>query len=189
MQAVVQGGINRVWFATSDPDSTVHSSNDVYADQSEFFLNTNSNAIFFCTTGGISGQVWENIAYMSDLPAPLSQSSVTRSLNTAYQPSTTRGCNVFLTVQIATSISLTGGQSGRAIFEIATNSGFTTGVQELTSFKNEQTGTLVIGLTLNQTLAGIVGGFVPAGYYYRVRTVNTTGTPTFTYISGQEILQ
>jgi len=53
---------------------------------------------------------------------------------------------------------------------------------------NGNTGTLVVGLTLNQTGTANVGGMIPANKYVRVRTANTTGTPTFTFRSGQEVL-
>lgn len=32
-------------------------------------------------------------------------------------------------------------------------------------------------------------GYVPAGCYARLRTVNNTGAPTFSYRAGQEALQ
>lgn len=34
---------------------------------------------------------------------------------------------------------------------------------------------------------GAISGIVPAGYYYMVRSVTTSGTPSFSYVSGQEV--
>lgn len=117
-----------------------------------------------------------------------SQSSATRSLNSAFQPSSTQNAVVIYSVQIATTLSLTTGQSGSCFLEVCASSSFASGVQTITSVTNAQTGTLTLGLGLTQTYSGTVMGFVPAGYYARLRTANNTGTPTFTYMSGQEIL-
>lgn len=122
------------------------------------------------------------------VPPAASQSAATRSLNSAFQVSATRNASVFYSVSISNTLSLGGGSAGVVIFEIATNSGFTTGVQELGRISNSNTGTLVIGLTLVDATTQQVMGFVPAGYYARLRTSNTTGTPTYTYMSGQEVL-
>lgn len=121
-------------------------------------------------------------------PAAMSQSSASRSLNSIFQVSPSRWSNVRYSVDISTTVSLSGGAVGRVVLEMATNSAFTTGVQELQSFGNGNTGTLVIGLVLTQLGTACLSGQVPPGNYVRLRTVNTTGTPSFSYISGQEVL-
>jgi hypothetical protein len=126
--------------------------------------------------------------YIKNKPASFSQSAVTRSLNSAFQVSPTRLSEVRYSVDISTTVSLTGGAVGRVILEMATNSAFTTGVQELQSFGNGNTGTIVVGLVLTQLSTACLSGKVPAGNYVRLRTVNVTGSPTYTYQSGQEIL-
>lgn len=125
---------------------------------------------------------WQTV---SDAPV---QSSATRSLNSAFQISATQNSTASYSVDIATSLSLTTGQVGTVFLEICPISGFSTGVQELGRFVNGQTGTLTIGLALSQTGTANLSGFIPAGYYARLRTANTTGTPTFTYRSGQEVV-
>lgn len=116
------------------------------------------------------------------------QSSASRSLNSGFQISTLRDCMVHYSVDIAATMSLIAGQTGTIFLEIASNSGFSTNLQELGRFVNGNSGTLTIGLNLTQTVSGNLSGFVPAGYYCRIRTDNTSGTPTFTYRSGQEVL-
>lgn len=118
----------------------------------------------------------------------LSVGAATRSLNTAYQISSTKNSLVNYSVDIATTVNLTGGAVGTVYLEYADDSGFTTNVVEVGRFVNGQTGTLVVGLTLNQTNTGTLSGIIPAGKYARIRTANTTGTPTFTYRSGQEAI-
>lgn len=126
--------------------------------------------------------------YWSAIPDAPVQSSASRSLNSAFQISSTKNSFVNYSVDIATSLSLTTGQVGTVFLEICASSGFASGVQELGRFVNGQTGTLTIGLALTQTATGTLTGYVPAGYYVRIRTANTTGTPTFTYRSGQEVV-
>lgn len=117
-----------------------------------------------------------------------SQSNASRTLNSGFQISTTRDCFANYSVDIATSLTLTTGQAGTVYLEIASDSGFTTNLQELARFVNGNTGTLTIGLALSQNVTGTLSGYVPAGYYARLRTQNNTSTPTFTYRSGQEVL-
>lgn len=117
-----------------------------------------------------------------------SQSSATRALNTAFQISSTRWASVRYSIDISTTVSLTGSQVGNVILEMATNSSITTGVQTLQTFTNGNSGTLVIGLVLTQLNTACLSGDIPPGNYVRLRTVNVTGTPTFTYQTGQEVL-
>ncbi len=115
-------------------------------------------------------------------------SYTTRALNTCFQPSSTRDAIVNYAVDIATSLSLSAGQQGTVFLEIFTDSGCTTGTQELARFVNGQTGTLTIGLALTQNVTGSLSGVIPAGAYVKLRTQNNTGTPTFTARPGQETL-
>ena len=117
-----------------------------------------------------------------------SQSSASRSLNTAFQVSATQNALVTYSVQITVTASIAGGQNGDVVLEIASNSGFTTNVQTLAISGVGQTYTLAVALQGVQPQTSPVSGFVPAGYYVRLRTVNNTGTPGFSYRAGQEIL-
>lgn len=111
-----------------------------------------------------------------------------RSLNSAFQISATRAASVNYSVDIATTVSLAGGAVGTVFLEYADDSGFTTNVKEVGRMVNGNTGTLVVGLTLNQTATAALSGIIPAAKYARLRTANTTGTPTFTFRSAQEVL-
>lgn len=128
------------------------------------------------------------VDYIKNKPAIRSQSAATRSLNTIFQVSASRWALVRYSIDISTTVSLSGSQIGSVILEMATNAAFTTGVQTLQSFSNGNSGTLVIGLVLTQLNTACLSGDVPAGNYVRLRTVNITGVPTFTYQVGQEIL-
>lgn len=118
----------------------------------------------------------------------VSQGQATRSLNSAFQPSATRNAMVIYTVQLTITASIAGGQNGDVILEIASDSGFTTNVQTIGVAGFGQTYTLAITLQGVQPDKRQVVGIVPAGYYARLRTVDNVGTPSYSYIAGQEIL-
>lgn len=115
------------------------------------------------------------------------QASATRTLNSAFQPHATRGTMAIYSVRITTTVSIGSNQDGDVILEIASDSGFTTNVQTLSIGENGQTVTLAVALNSVQAQTLVVSGYVPAGYYARLRTVNNTGTPVYLYRAGQEI--
>lgn len=105
------------------------------------------------------------------------------------QLSSTRMSFMNYSVTINTTISLSGNATGYVALEIcATNSSTAGDWVEIGRVPSGQTGTLVIGLTLNQVGGGQVSGLLPAGWFRRIRSVNTAGNPLYTYNSGQEIL-
>ena len=118
-----------------------------------------------------------------------SQAAAARALNTAFQVSAARDAWVSYSVQITVTASIAGGQNGDVVLEIASDSGFTANVQTLSISGLGQTYTLAIALQGVQPQTGVVTGYVPSGYYVRLRTVNLTGTPSFSYRAGQEVLQ
>lgn len=115
-------------------------------------------------------------------------SSPTRSLNSAFQISNSRDSLASYSVDIAATISLTTGQTGTVYLKYADDSGFTTNVIEVCRFINGNSGSLTIGLNLTQTNTAMISGMIPAGKYAQIVTQNNTGTPSFTYRSGQEVL-
>lgn len=131
---------------------------------------------------------WVDIIDPPTIPAARSQSSASRTLNSAFQVSTTRDAMVSYSVEIGAAASLTGGQTGTVFLEIANDDAFTSGVQEIARFVNGNSVSLAIAITVNQNICGVLAGYVPAGKYARLRTANTVGTPSFNYRSGQEAL-
>lgn len=145
------------------------------------------------TTTGSGAATYSSSTGVLNVPTPSSastptQSSANRSLNTAFQISTTRNTLVSYSVQLIVTASIAGGQNGDVILEIASDSGFTANVQTVAITGLGQTYTLAVALQGVQPQTGVVSGFVPAGYYTRLRTVNNTGTPTYSVRAGQEIL-
>lgn len=118
-----------------------------------------------------------------------SQSAATRTLNSVFQVSSTRDANVRYAVQCTVTATIGGGQDGDVFLDIASDSGFTADVQSIDVAPCSQTYTLAVAIQGVQKGPANVGGFVPAGYYARIRTVNNVGTPVFAYRMGQEVLQ
>lgn len=154
----------------------------------EFYSSAVAAALSYGNSQGY-GLTAQDIYWAAGSPL-LSRSfaNPSRSLNSAFQISTTRDASVSYSARIANALSLAGGAAGDVILEYADNSGMSTNVVEVSRFGNSNTGTLVVGLALNDAIAGVVSGVIPAGKYVRLRTSNTTGTPTYTYLRAQEVL-
>lgn len=106
-----------------------------------------------------------------------------------FQLSTTRDAAVSYGVQISTTATIGGNASGYVVLEIAaTNSTTAADWKEISRITNSQTITLALALQSVQISGGALQGMIPAGYYARLRTVNVSGTPTYTFNSGQEVL-
>lgn len=105
-----------------------------------------------------------------------------RTLNSAFQPSTTHDCIVIYYVQITSTLSLSGGQSGSVQLQTSpTNSVYTnTGTNT-----NNNTGSLTIGLNTAAVQTACLVSYVPAGYYVKLVT---SGASAFAYQTGIEIL-
>lgn len=144
----------------------------------------------FNTPSGTAAQYVRGDGALATLPVASvpSQAAATRALNTIFQVSASRGAWASYSVQLTVSASITGGQNGDVIMEIASDAGFTASVQTVAIAGLGQTYTLAIALAGIQPQTGVVAGYIPAGYYVRLRTVNNTGTPTFSYRAGQETL-
>lgn len=144
----------------------------------------------FNTPTGTTSQYIRGDGTLATLPAAStpSQAAATRALNTIYQVSATRGAWATYSVQLQVTASIAGGQNGDVILEIASDSAFTANVQSLAISGLGQTYSVAVAIQGVQPQTGVVSGFIPAGYYARLRTVNNTGTPTFAYRAGQETL-
>lgn len=150
------------------------------------------SAISLTTTGTGGAATYNSSTGVLNVPnytPSRSQSSATRALNTAFQISATRDAMASYSVQCVITASIAGGQSCDVILEIATDAAFTTGVQTVGIAGTGQTYTLAVALQGVQPQTSQLFGYVPAGYYARVRTVSVTGAPSFSMRAGQEILQ
>ena len=126
---------------------------------------------------------------------PRIMTSVTRSITTStgatgFQVSATRDALVSYSATIVTTSTLGGGAIGTVVLEIApTNSATASDWVEVGRMANGNVVGLAIAITNTNTQAGQLSCFVPAGYYVKLRSINTLGTPVYTYNSGREVLQ
>lgn len=163
------------------------------ANTSNFVDQAGARSAISLTTTGSSGAASYNASTGAlNIPSysgTKSQSSATRTLNTAFQISATRDADVRYSVQCTITASISGGQQCDVILEIASDSAFTSNVQTLGIVGTGQTYTLAVALQGVAPQTAQVTGYVPAGYYARLRTVNVTGSPTYQFRAGQEVLQ
>lgn len=109
-----------------------------------------------------------------------------RNFDQAYLVSSTAGVDIRISVSITCTLSLAGGTSGNAILEYSANG--STGWLFAGHVPSSNTGALTIGLNTAQIGGGQVSSLLPTGYYWRLRTNTTSGTPTYTLLGGQEII-
>lgn len=167
------------------------------SNPSSFVSQSGARTAVSLTTTGTSGAATYNSStgvlnvpnYTPPAVPARSQSAASRTLNTAFQVSTTRDALVNYSVQCTITASIAGGQSCDVVLEIATDAAFTAGVQTVGIIGTGQTYTLAVAIQGVQPQTAQVTGYVPAGYYARLRTVNVSGSPTYAYRAGQEVLQ
>lgn len=106
-----------------------------------------------------------------------------------WQLSSTRDASVFYSVNVNTTATIAGNADGYIVLEVAaTNSTTASDWKEVSRTRNGQALSLALTLQSVQNIGGELMNIVPAGYYARLRSVNVSGTPTYTYVSGQEVL-
>lgn len=116
---------------------------------------------------------------------PRSFTYPTRSMNTAYQVSAAQDAYVNYTVDVGVTSLLLAGSTGRVYLDYADNAAMTTNLITVNESPNGTGGVL----NVTNIGPGNVHGWIPAGKYVRIRTVAASGTPTFTYVRGEEVLQ
>lgn len=108
-----------------------------------------------------------------------------------FQVSSTRDSLVSysITASSAVQIGIATNVSGYCILEVAATNSTTAGDwKEKGRVGTGQNISLALALSSTQVATAPLVAMVPAGYYARLRTVNTNGTPTYTYVSGTEVL-
>lgn len=112
--------------------------------------------------------------------------SSSRSFGSVYQMSTTSWVDVRINASVSCSLSLTGGQSGEIYLEYSADGSTNWTMAGKTTASN--TGTLTIGLATSQLSGGQITVMLPPSYWWRARTNNITGTPTYTFLGGIKII-
>lgn len=134
-----------------------------------------------------SGQVTGGIATTYNITT--NRTVVVTNTATGFLLSATYGTRVYYTVKVGTGVALlTGSSEGYVALEISSsNSTNPASWMEVGRTGQGQSATLTVGLTLNQTQTAQVCGEIPAGYYARLRSNVVSDTPTFSFLTGEEV--
>lgn len=101
------------------------------------------------------------------------------------QISTTQSNGLHFSGNVTTTASIGGPQEGALVLEVAkTNSATASDWKEQARCTNSQTITLALVLNSVQKVGCQLNGFLPQGNYYKVRSISTSGTPSFGIDSG-----
>lgn len=190
--------------ALSAVSSSVSSISALEAADAVF--NTTANANLFGTSTTMTSANASTTAFLMTRPqlttltnlassSAWSWSSPTHSLTTStgatgFQVSATRNSTVRYNVKVTTTASIAGNADGYEVLEVApTNSATAGDWVEVGRCGNSQALTLAITLQSVQGTTCQLTSDIPAGYYAKLRSVTTTGTVAFAYVSGQEVLK
>ncbi|CCV02340.1 hypothetical protein IIV30_145R [Invertebrate iridescent virus 30] len=120
-------------------------------------------------------------------------SNVSRTLQTStgavgFQVSATLPSTVYYSVQISTTIAVGGSSTGTVFLEVApTNSATPSDWVIDAQVSNNQSFAGLLTLSSTQVMCFELSSYIPPGYYVKLRTT-TSGTASFTYIKGTEVL-
>lgn len=147
------------------------------------------------TTGTYSGITTDTKGRVTSGTSRSFTNNASRSIQTVaaaangWQLSSTRESQASYACSISTTATIGGAATGYIVLEIcATNSATAANWQEIDRLQNSQTITLAIALQSLQVFGASLHGIIPAGWFVRLRSVQSSGTPTFAFSSGQEVL-
>lgn len=115
-------------------------------------------------------------------PPAIVSNTVTRSLNSSFTISLTQDMDVDYSIYSQVSSALAGTNTADAYLEVSTTSGGT-----YTTIANG--GVMAAGVLSTNGGANVLSGFIPAGYWVRIRTSasgSNAGSAVFTYRYGRE---
>lgn len=146
---------------------------------------TGSNSNYIMLASGAYMLMSASARVFNNVPG---RSIVTGTGATGFQVSSTKDSFVTYSPKIVTTATIVGGQDGYVVLEIAATNSATAGDwKEIARIENGQALSLAITLQSIQPVGSSLTGMVPAGWYVKIRSVNVTGTPVTTYVSGQEV--
>lgn len=152
-------------------------------------MNEKKNSLLFPILFGMTLAFFMITGIQSVLNDPLSYTPSmtynvsTRITNKWYQPSQQRNMVAGYSIVISTSSTLVAGMTGQVIFETATDT-LSTITQLMAGQSGLSAGLLNPGTTGSVTVFGVVG----RNLWFRVRTNNITGSPTYSSMTGVESL-
>lgn len=193
----LQSQINSAVSNISVLGSSVFSINtlDTQINNNLFGTSTSMLASAASTTNGLmtKAEGAKLDAMATNLPwswATSTRSIVTGTGATGFQVSSTRNSTDRYNVTVTTTASIAGNATGYIALEVApTNSSTASDWQEVGRCGNSQALSLAITLQSVQGTTCELTADIPQGYYAKLRSVTTTGTVSFAFVSDQEVLK
>lgn len=119
-----------------------------------------------------------------------SRSIVTGTGATGFQPSSSQTSTVHYDVTVTTTATIAGNSGGYVLLEVApTNSATAGDWVEMGRCGNSQAISLAITLQSVQGTSCQLNADIPAGYYAKLRSVTSAGTPSYVLNSTSEVLK
>ena len=173
---------------TSDLNKPISTATQTALNGKEFTITAGTTAQYYR-----GDKTWQTLPTMPSRSFNNSpgRSIVTGTGATGFQISNTRDAmvNYSVTITTAVQIGVITNVDGYVVLEIApTNSAISGDWVEIARTPQAQNIGLALALSSTQKGGGNLSGAVPAGYYAKIRSVNTAGTPTYTMNSAQEVL-
>lgn len=123
-----------------------------------------------------------SLDYIKNKPAR-TFANTARTLNTAFQVSTTQDMHVSYSVLVTSVAAILVGSRARVTLQYADNAAMTTNVVDIMT-ADAGTGS---GLVVTNYIPITLNGIIPRGKYARLLRTDVTGTPTYTVQSSQEV--
>jgi len=121
------------------------------------------------------------------VPASATRTLVTSTGAVGFRPSTTRNTLASYNIKITSTASIAGNADGSVVLEVCPTNSATAGDWiEIGRQSNSQVLSLAVVLNSVQGQGVPLIGVIPTGWYAKLRTITTTGTVGFTYVSGSE---
>lgn len=152
--------------------------------QTRTALATLWDAAIASAISGLASTSYVTSAIATALAGFITVSAPSRSLNSTFSPSSTKGTLGLYFIDINCTASLAGGQKGRVEFRTDGSSPPTT---VRGSIVNGNTVALAIALTVTNDQRLLLVGWCKPGENVNLTTVNVTGTPTFNLANSFEI--
>lgn len=126
---------------------------------------------------------WRTYVLAEPAGGSVTTSTPSRSLGAAFQPSATRATMGYYSARIVSTITLSGGQAGRVDL-LSDSANPPTTVRARCA--GGVTGTVVVGISVSDTVECPMSYLVPAGHFVLLQDVDESGTPTQTITTQAE---
>lgn len=157
--------------------------------QSNLIIGLQGETNSFYQASNPSGFATNGLSISSYTNTPVRSIVTTAAAANGWQLSATHWSSANYSVTIVATSTISGSQVGIVVFEIAaTDSVTASDWKEVARTPNGTALSLAVVLQNVGTGGSASGAWIPPGYWLRLRSISSSGTPSFTFNSGQELL-